>query len=143
MILQARSVGQAVSLILVSAFFVFVGVNHFLNPAFFEAIVPPYLPSPRLLVDLSGVCEIAGGIGILVPALRQPARWGLIALLIAVFPANLHMALNPQPFVDSGFPLWALYLRLPLQGVLILWVFWSGKPATRTVGQDGHESSPA
>lgn len=132
MILNARSAVQAVSLLVLASSFIFVGIKHFTNPAFFDAIVPPYLPSPRLLVYLSGIFEVAGGIGILIPALRQTARWGLIALLIAVFPANLHMAIHPNAFVDSGIPLWALYLRLPLQAVLIAWVYWSGRPAADT-----------
>lgn len=130
MFLKTRSATQAVSLVVLSGFFVLVGVSHFLNPSFFEAIVPPYLPAPRLLVDLSGVLEVAGGLAILIPSLRNPARWGLIALLIAVFPANLHMALHPEQFRDWGMPLWALYLRLPLQLVIIAWVYWTGRPAT-------------
>lgn len=140
MFLKARSVRQAVSLVVLSAFFVLVGISHFLNPSFFEAIVPPWLPAPRLLVDLSGVFEVAGGIGILVPSLRKTARWGLIALLIAVFPANIHMALNPEQFADWGMPLWALYLRLPLQFVFIAWVFWSGIPAPAS-GVNGEDAT--
>ena len=129
MLLKARSAVQATSLLLVASCFVIVGIRHFTSPSFFEAIVPPYLPSPRSLVYLSGVFEVAGGIGILIPKLRQTARWGLIALLIAVFPANLHMAIHPDAFVDTGIPLWGLYLRLPLQAVLIVWVYWSGRAA--------------
>ncbi len=129
MLLKARSAVQATSLLLVASCFVIVGIKHFTSTSFFEAIVPPYLPSPRSLVYLSGVFEVAGGVGILIPKLRQVARWGLIALLIAVFPANLHMAINPSAFVDAGLPLWGLYLRLPLQAVLIVWVYWSGRPA--------------
>jgi uncharacterized membrane protein len=129
MIVKARSAVQAVSLLVLASSFILVGIRHFTNPAFFDAIVPPYLPSPRSLVYLSGVFEVAGGVGILIPGLRQTARWGLVALLIAVFPANLHMAIHPAAFVDAGIPLWALYLRLPLQAVLIAWVYWSGRPA--------------
>jgi len=132
MFLKARSAVQAASLLLVASCFIIVGIKHFTSPSFFEAIVPPYLPSPRSLVYLSGVFEVAGGIGILIPKLRQTARWGLIALLIAVFPANLHMAIHPDAFVDAGIPLWGLYLRLPLQAVLVAWVAWSGRPAGDT-----------
>ena len=113
-----------VARVLVAAFFVFAGVMHFVRPAFFIAIVPPWLPSPKLLVDISGVCEILGGIGILVPFVRVAAGWGLIALLWAVFPANIHMAVNrvqPEGMKLSDTALW---LRLPLQFVLMYIVWW-------------------
>ena len=97
---------------------------HFVRPAFFVAIVPPWLPSPKLLVDISGICEIAGGLGLLFPPLRVAAGWGLIALLWAVFPANVHMAVNkvaPEGMVFSPAALW---LRLPMQFVLMGIVWW-------------------
>ncbi len=142
MILKARSAAQTVSLFIVAAGFTFVGIGHFTNTLFFEAIVPPYLPKPRLLVYLSDVFEVAGGIGILIPMLRQTARWGLIALLIAVFPANLYMAINPTAFVESEIPLWALYLRLPFQAVLIAWVYWTGRPALEFCSDTLSSESP-
>jgi uncharacterized membrane protein len=102
-----------------------VGVQHFLNPEPFVRIVPAALPAPRALVYISGVFEILGGIGLLVPRLRRASAWGLIALYIAVFPANVNMAVN-RIALDEGPPLptWALWLRLPLQAVLIAWAFW-------------------
>lgn len=104
-----------------------VGVLHFVTPAFFVRIMPPYLPWHLELVYLSGFFEVLGGLGVLIPATRRLAGWGLLALLVAVFPANLHMALNHQAFADVASPL-GLWLRLPVQPLLMLWV-WS---ATRS-----------
>ena len=109
-----------------AAAFIFAGVNHFLNPDFFVAIMPPYLPLHLELVLLSGVFEILGGVAVLVPGVRSLAGWGLILLLLAVFPANLHMALNPELFPDVSSS--ALYLRLPLQIVFIAWAYWATRP---------------
>jgi uncharacterized membrane protein len=97
---------------------------HFLRPQLFEAIVPPYLPSPRALVFISGVAEVLGGIGLLVPAVRIWAGVGLILLLVAVFPANLYMAEQAEKFRQLA-PAWALWARLPVQGVLIALVAWA------------------
>jgi uncharacterized membrane protein len=88
----------------------------------YDAIVPAYLPAHRLLVQISGAAEIAGGAGVLLPPTRRAAGWGLIALLIAVFPANLNMALESDRFARIA-PAWGLWLRLPLQAVLIWWVW--------------------
>ena len=84
--------------------------------------MPSYLPWPRELVLISGVAEIAGGVAILIPRLRRLAGWGLIALLLAVFPANLQVALHGWEGVH--IPQWLLWARLPLQVVLIAWVYW-------------------
>lgn len=103
-------------------FFIAAGANHFLHTPFYMRIVPPYLPEHRLLVQLSGIFEIVGGIGVLISTTRRIAGIGLIALLIAVFPANLQMALHPAQYADIGSaPLF--YLRLPLQLVLLAWVW--------------------
>ena len=107
---------------LLGLLFVAAGVNHFLMPDKYVALVPPYLPWPLALVYLSGVAEVALGVHLLIPRFRSRAAWGLIALLIAVFPANLHMALNPEQFPD--IPPAALWVRLPLQGVLVAWAYW-------------------
>jgi uncharacterized membrane protein len=108
-------------------FFVVAGALHFVKPKVYEAIVPPYLPAPEALVYLSGVAEIGGGIGLMLPATRRRAGWWLIATLLAVFPANLHMAQHPEryPKVPGGET--ALKARLPLQAVLIAWVFSAGR----------------
>ena len=108
---------------LAAALFVVAGLDHFINPAVFRRIVPPFFPAPRLLVAVSGVCEVAGGVGLLVRPLRRPACWGLIALLIAVFPANICMAVAPAQTAGGHIPNWLLWLRLPLQPVLIAWVW--------------------
>ncbi len=112
------------SLILLAMFFILAGANHFIHPATYLAMMPPYLPFPEALNQISGAAEIAGGLGILLPQLRRAAGWGLIALLIAIFPANLQMALHGLPGVSIA-P-WILWLRLPFQLVLIAWVYYSG-----------------
>ena len=108
--------------VLFAAFFVIAGVTHFTNRDFFTSIVPPYLPWPEMLVYVSGVAEIALGGMLLIPATTRIAAWGLIALLIAVFPANIHMAMNPQLYPET--PLAALLIRLPLQGVMVAVAYW-------------------
>jgi uncharacterized membrane protein len=104
-------------------------VSHFVNPAFFMAIMPPYLPWHRELVLLSGVAEVVLGGLVLPTRTRRLASWGLIALLVAVFPANVHMALNPELF--ATIPSWLLWARLPLQGVMGWWVYGVGKAEQR------------
>lgn len=113
---------KLISKYLLCVFFVAAGLNHFINPAFYLKIMPPYLPWHLFLVYLSGFFEVALGALLLVPSFTRTAAWGLIALLVAVFPANIHMATNPQIYPDIN-PL-ALWLRLPLQAVLIAWAFW-------------------
>jgi uncharacterized membrane protein len=110
--------------------FVAAGIYHFVNPDVYVAIMPPYLPWHRELVLISGFFEILGGVGVLLPQpIRRWAAWGLVALLVAVFPANVHVAVNdlsmggrpPSPLVN--------WLRLPFQLVFIAWVLWCTKPA--------------
>lgn len=112
---------QSVALVLLAALFITTGTLHFLHAQFFAGIVPPWLPAHALLVAVSGACEIAGGVGLLIPRTRRYAGIGLIALLLAVFPANVHMALHPQLYAATASR-GALLWRLPLQGVLIAWV---------------------
>jgi uncharacterized membrane protein len=97
--------------------FMSVGTLHFAAERFFTAIVPKSLPNPRALVYVSGVAEIAGGAGVLLPRTRRLAGKGLIALLVAVFPANVNMAVNAERF--GRFPAWSLWARLPLQALII------------------------
>jgi uncharacterized membrane protein len=104
--------------------FVTTGIFHFLRADLLVRIVPPIFPNPLLLVRVSGMCEIAGALGLLVPALRRAAAWGLVALLIAVFPANVYMAVHPHQFADLKLPPWALRARLPLQAVFIALMLW-------------------
>jgi uncharacterized membrane protein len=117
---------KRLTLILLAVIFISVGILHFAQPSPFVAIVPNYLPQPLMLVYISGVFEIAGGIGLLWPRFRRLAAYGLICLLIAVFPANINMAVNQMTF-GGKVPEAALWLRLPLQFVLIALVFWSGR----------------
>ena len=107
--------------------FVFAGVMHFVIPDTYEAIIPDYLPAHRALVYASGVAEIAGGVGAMIPKTRRRARQLNIATLIAVFPANLHMALHPERYkqVPGGKP--ALYGRLPIQALFLAWANAAGE----------------
>lgn len=125
-----RSKVRLALLVLLAIFFVSAGVSHFANPDFFVSIMPPWLPAHRELVFASGAFELLGGLGVLLPATRRLAGWGLAALLLAVYPANIQMAVSPEPFVAQGTPLWALWLRLPVQFVFIAWAWWATKPET-------------
>ena len=116
----------AIVRVLFAAFFIVAGVTHFTNRDFFTAIVPPYLPWPVLLVYLSGVAEIVLGALLIVPRTTRLAAWGLIALLLAVFPANIHMYVNSHLYPDT--PRSALLMRLPLQGVLVALAYWFTRP---------------
>ena len=107
--------------IIFALFFIAAGLNHFVSPDFYLKIMPPYLPWHYPLVLISGVAEVVLGIGLLIPKTKRLAAWGLIALLIAVFPANLHMLMNPQLYPD--IPVIGLWLRVPIQILLILWAW--------------------
>lgn len=107
--------------ILFAALFIVAGTLHFIATPVYLMIMPPILPAPRLLVQISGACEILGGIGLLNPATRPLAAWGLIALLVAVMPANIWMAMDHAHW--PRIPAWALWLRLPLQAPLIYWAW--------------------
>ena len=111
-----------ISKIVFGVLFIAAGANHFRDPKFYEAIMPPYLPLHYALVIISGVAEIVLGVGLLIPKLSVYSAWGIILLLVAVFPANIHMAMNPDLY--PAIPPIALWVRLPLQGVLIAWAFW-------------------
>ena len=107
--------------LLLGAFFLAAGTLHFLKPRPYVAIVPDALPRKLELVYASGVAEIVGGAGVLAAPTRRAAGWWLIATLIAIFPANVNMALNAERFRAVPAPL--LWIRLPVQGVLIAWVW--------------------
>jgi uncharacterized membrane protein len=108
---------------LLALFFIAAGANHFVSPEIYRALMPPALPGPDFLIALSGVAEIAGGVGVLIPRLRRAAGWGLIALLVAVFPANLHAAFHGLSIGDTVVPAWVLWARLPFQLVFVAWVW--------------------
>jgi uncharacterized membrane protein len=113
----------ALSRIVLAALFAFAGTMHFIIPGQYERIMPPWLPLHRELVYLSGALEIAGGIGLLVPRTRRAAGIGLMLLLIAVWPANLQMLLDARSAGATAWSQTLLALRLPLQLVLIAWVW--------------------
>jgi uncharacterized membrane protein len=111
---------------LLAAFFTTTGVLHFLIPRSYEAMMPPSLPAHREAVAVSGVAEIIGGIAVAPRGSRRFARWWLLGLLVAVFPANIHMAVNPEQVKGLDLdrvPRWALWARLPLQPLAMLWVW--------------------
>lgn len=110
---------------LCAPFFVLAGALHFVMPDAYERMVPPALPAPRPLVYCSGVAEIAGGVGLLRPTTRRLAGWWLIATLIAVFPANVHMAAHPDEYPTFPGGARGLQARLPLQAVFVAWVLAS------------------
>jgi len=112
-------------LYLQGAFYVFAGYNHFRVPDMYLPMMPGYLPAHAELVLLSGIAEVACGVGLLIPQTRKLAAWGTIALLIAVFPANLHVALHDVPLFGATEGAGALnWVRLPFQLVLIAWAWW-------------------
>lgn len=106
---------------LLAGLFVLAGINHFRDPAFYLAMMPPYVPMHELMVQISGVAEIGLGILLLNKRTTQIAAWGLIALLVAVLPANLYMAMNPELFPDVSPT--ALWLRVPMQLPLMWWAW--------------------
>jgi uncharacterized membrane protein len=100
--------------------FIASGANHFVNARAYEAIMPDYLPAHKELVAISGVAEIAGGAALMHPRTRRLGGWWLLATLVAIFPANVHMALHPDRY--KKIPPAALYARLPFQLVFMAWV---------------------
>ena len=105
--------------------YVLAGFNHLVNPEFYLAIMPPDLPNPEWLNLLSGLAEIVLGVYLLEPRTRVFAAWGIIALLIAVFPANLYVAFNNVGPEGPGTGPGAIgYVRLPFQAVFVLWAWW-------------------
>lgn len=118
---------------LLTIFMVAAGANHFLNPAPYVGMMPAEIPESwhLALVYVSGVAEILGGLGLILPATRRWAAWGLVVLYVAIFPANVNMAVNHLRLGTSEVPAWALWGRLPLQLVLIVWAWWFTRPPTR------------
>jgi uncharacterized membrane protein len=120
---------------LLAGFFLFAGTMHFVRPKYYEAIVPPASPvPPREAVVVSGIAEIAGGLAVIPEGSRSLARWWLIALLAAVFPANVYMAVKPEEIrgldQDRVKP-WMLWARLPLQPLMMWWVWRATAPGQR------------
>jgi uncharacterized membrane protein len=122
---------KRVLLWVMASLYVLAGFNHLVNPAFYVAIIPPGLPSPEWLNLLSGLAEIVLGVTVLEPRVRVLAAWGIIALLVAVFPANLHVAtqnLGGPDFAPGAGNAFANWARLPLQFVLVAWAWWYTRP---------------
>jgi uncharacterized membrane protein len=113
---------------LLTLFMVVAGANHFVAPAAYLGMMPSFLPAPAALVAISGVAEILGGLGLILPATRRLAGWGLIGLFVAIFPANINMAVHHLPLGGRPIPSWALWARLPLQAVLVVWAYWCVQP---------------
>jgi uncharacterized membrane protein len=122
---------RRIALVLAAAFFITAGILHFTKTAFYLKIVPPYIPWHLAMVQISGVCEILGGLGLLIPLTRRTAAWGLVALLIAVFPANVYMVTDPVAAGAASMSPVLLWGRLPLQLVFIAWVLWVTGPLKR------------
>ena len=118
---------KTVSKYLMAIFYIIAGLNHFLKPASYLKIMPPYLPYPLFLVYLSGLAEMGLGLLLFVDRYSRIGAWGIIALLIAVFPANVQMATHPMSYPEIA-PVY-LWIRLPLQGVLIAWAYWHARPS--------------
>ncbi len=116
---------KSVLLYVLVIFYLLAGTNHFIQPDVYMPMMPPYLPWHRMLIYVSGMAEIGLGLAMLVPSLRPIAAWGLILMLIAIFPANLHIALHDVPLFGNtqGFGVWN-WVRLPFQVVLIAWAWW-------------------
>lgn len=116
----------AIQRYIIGVLFTLAGLLHFIKPRMYIRIMPDYIPYHKIMVYVSGVAEILGGIGLLLPAFQSYAAWGLILLLVIIFPANIDMAW--KGFKRHGFATytWILLARLPLQFLLIYWVFWAG-----------------
>ena len=102
-------------------FFIFFGIDHFINPEFYLSIMPPKFPLHLEAIYISGFFEVLGGIGVLISKVRKIAGWGLFALLIAVYPANIYMAITPNAF--PNIPVYMLYFRLALQFLFFYWAY--------------------
>jgi len=109
--------------IILAVLFMLAGAMHFILPQAYLRIMPPYLPSPLMLINISGAAEILGGIGLLIPFTRHLAAWGLVALLIAVLPANIYTATAHLPLPGLAGQSWVQWLRIPLQVPLIYWAW--------------------
>ncbi len=118
---------RRIALVLASIFYIGAGILHFTKTEFYLKIVPPYIPWHPAMVWISGAFEILGGIGLLIPPFRRAAAGGLVALLIAVFPANIYMATNPVAAGAGSLSPLVLWGRLPLQFIFIAWLLWATK----------------
>ena len=114
---------RKISIAVLAVFFTLAGANHFMSPTMYLPLMPDYLPWHLPLIYLSGVAEIVGGIGICFAKTRRLAGWLLIGVLLAVFPANIHMLEHNIPILGGNVPMWVLWVRLPLQFLMIAWIY--------------------
>jgi uncharacterized membrane protein len=126
-LLDELSMAQKIGVVLAAIFYVAAGTLHFIKTDAYLRIMPPYIPWHLFMVRFSGVCEILGGLGLLLPQTRRVAAWGLVALLVAVFPANVYMATNPMDAGAASIAPVVRWGRLALQPLLIWWVLWCTK----------------
>jgi uncharacterized membrane protein len=117
---------KMISLVLMGCLYIVAGINHFIHPASYLGIMPHWVPFHNAAVFVSGLCEVLFALLLLIPSTRRIAAWGIILLLIAVFPANVQMMLNYLHEGKNG--LWVTVIRLPLQAVLIWWAYIFTKP---------------
>jgi uncharacterized membrane protein len=110
--------------LLLAALMVFAGLLHFARPKPYLQMMPTWVPWPEAVVYASGLLEVLFGAGLLVPPVQRYAAFGLAALFVAIFPANVNMAVNKIPLGRKVLPTWALWGRLPLQGLLVWWALW-------------------
>lgn len=118
---------KKIALYFTGIFFIFAGSRHFSAPEFYMMMMPPYLPIPQTLIYISGAFEILGGLGLIVPKTRIFSAWGLMALLLAVLPANIYMWTQNIELHDAYTPSWALLFRVPFQFLLIAWMYMFAK----------------
>jgi uncharacterized membrane protein len=126
--LRILSTAQRMAVVVAAVFYIAAGSLHFVKPAPYLRIMPPYIPWHAAMVRVSGAFEILGGLGMMVPATRRAAAFGLVALLIAVFPANIYMAMHPVEAGASAIAPVLRWGRLPLQALLIWWLLWCTRP---------------
>jgi uncharacterized membrane protein len=113
-------------LVVMAVFYVGGGVNHFLNPAFYLNLMPPYMPAHGAAVALSGVAEVLLGVLVLWPPTRRVSAWAIIAMLVAFMPVHVHMLVNAHLFPEAS--VLVLWLRFPMQVVLGAWAYWYTRP---------------
>jgi uncharacterized membrane protein len=126
--LRILSTAQRIAVVVAAVCYVVAGLLHFMKPTPYLRIMPPYIPWPSAMVRISGGFEILGGLGLLVPPTRRAAAWSLVALLIAVFPANIYMAMHPIEAGATGIAPVLRWGRLPLQIFFIWWLLWCTRP---------------
>lgn len=122
-----------------AAFYVVAGVNHFRDPDFYASLMPPYVPFHTELVALTGALEIVLGVLVALPRTAPIAAWGIIVMLLAFLPAHVHMLVNNHLYPQA--PTSMLWLRFPIQALLILWAFWYTAPRRAAVATSPTEAT--